>query len=334
MWKYREAATAVGWATCAALLALGAGCSKDDESGCGPCDAPSYCLADLCQSPGAEVVRGGLGVEPGQFGVVAGAEAESEGPRSLAVSPDGRLVYLLDQVNQRVEVFDGGALTATLPLESASAFDVAALDGGRVVVMDRDADRFSVLDETGRVLSTAPVSGPGVQGPGFVDGLFVRDDGVWLRAAPLFVHVLDARGEPVERRRMLTGLVSPDGESLLSVELLADGSLQLVLRPARGVASYRQRQLRFERRVAYVVGYDLDAEGRVYVATEHLWDEGGEIRSEPRLSVLSPELEDSRSEVLPPDRSGRGVTRALAVGRPGGAYYLHVDDERVAVLRY
>src|SRR5688572_15877909 len=99
------------------LAVLGVGCavsacSKSDSGGsepaCGACAAPNVCTDGQCVPPGGNtVLSGNFGTESGQFGVVDAEEAESEAPASLAVNAAGDRVYVLDQVNERVNVYAG-----------------------------------------------------------------------------------------------------------------------------------------------------------------------------------------------------------------------------------
>jgi hypothetical protein len=275
-----------------------------------------------------------LGTEPGQFGAADNAEAESEAPRSLAVEAAGRHVYVLDQLNQRVDVYAGSSMERTIAIPTRTANELAVLGGERVVIMDRYQDRFTLLDAKGQSAGSSPISGDGLSGPEYAGRIYARADGVWMEAGPLFVRVLNAEGAAVQARRMLPGLPSPNGEWLLTLELLGDGTLHVVLRPTRGLGGYRQTQLAFDNRVAHVSGYDLDDSGRVYIGTEHVWEESGALRSQPLLSVLSSELELLRQHELPLDETGRSVSHSLAVTPSGAAFRLQVEPERVSVLRY
>jgi hypothetical protein len=328
-----------------------AGCSKDKKdkqespdagrdakppsaAECEPCESGTFCFAGACRETGGEVVAGSVGHGDKEFAVTDLSEAQSEAPQALAVANDSGLVYVLDQLNQRVSVFAEG-LERSFSIESSTAEEIALLGSGLVVVRDRYADEFRVYDLDGEVLERSPVSGVGLASVAYAGPLYTRDNGVWMNASTHYVHVLDALGAPVKRRRVLPGLPSPDLETLLTVKLLNDGTLHVISRPILGEANYTQQQLRFDNPVLSLLAHDIDAQGRIFLATEHwLQTDSDEVATELLLSVLSPQLEVERQEELPQSSSARSVSRRMAVSRSGSAFYLNVEEDRISVLGY
>jgi hypothetical protein len=325
---------------CWALAACSKGSEGPGPDGCGECASPNVCANGQCVPPGGSVPSGntvlsaGFGSESGQFGVVDAEEAESEAPASLAVNAAGDRVYVLDQVNKRVNVYAGAALERAIPIGSADAKDLAVLEDGSVVVLDRVADELNMYTTNGQNLVSVSISGPGVESVDVADTLYSRPDGVWLEARNFFVKVLNADGGEAEPRRILTGLISPDGQKLVSLELLGDGTLNVVQRPAQGMPRFQNTQLAFERRVSNVLAYDIDSAGRIYIGTLHVWEEGDQVRSRSLLTVLSESLEQLRQVELMTNESGRSISRSLAVAPDGSVFQLGVAQDQLAVRRY
>jgi hypothetical protein len=301
--------------------------SKD----CKPCDAEEFCYSGKCRVTGESVIDGKLGEKIDQFGASDLEEAESEAPRALAAMPNGGLVYVLDQLNSRVTLYEGEEVRHSFEIDGTTAEEIALLPSERVVVRDRYADEFRVYDLQGTLLSRSQVTGAGVEGIGFVGALYTRDNGIWMRAGDQFVYVLDEQGEPVEQRRVLPGLPSPDLKTLLTLKLRGDGSIELVTRPTSGAAQYEHRQLQFDDPALVVIAQDMDGEGRIYLATEHQTE-----KDEPHflLTALSPELKVLRQTDLPDRKSARVVSRPMALSRSGSVFYLDVSEERVSVTGY
>jgi hypothetical protein len=138
-------------------------------------------------------------------GRVDGQEADSEGPKSFAVTPDGG-VLLLDQVNLRVlDIGPGGALLGIIPLPASTFDDVEQYRGEAVLVLDRlAAQSLLVLDWQGSPLAEVPLRGRGIARPGRVTALLPRSDGIWLEVAHRHsVKVLDRWLIPCERQILL-----------------------------------------------------------------------------------------------------------------------------------
>ena len=70
------------------------------------------------------VLSVGWGSGPSQLGQLTDDEASPEGPMSFLVDDDEQ-IWVLDQVNQRVQVFKNGSVAATLPLPYDSFTDLA-----------------------------------------------------------------------------------------------------------------------------------------------------------------------------------------------------------------
>jgi hypothetical protein len=115
------------------------------------------------------------GSAEGELGRRVPEEGAPEGPMSFVVSEDGR-VFVLDQVNQRVQVFKDGKFSREIKIPGDTFQDLAVDPDGRVVLLDRLAQKAVVfLDPEQRV----PLKGPHVPEGGGVTGLFLND-GVWV----------------------------------------------------------------------------------------------------------------------------------------------------------
>ncbi len=295
---------------------------------CAECGDEEFCYSGQCRPLGEAVIEGDLGDEVDQFGASDLEEAESEAPRALAATPNGGLVYVLDQLNSRVSVFKGTEIYHGFEIDGTTAEELALLPDERVVVRDRYDDEFRVYDLHGMVASRSKVTGAGVEGIGFVGALYSRDDGIWMKAGDQFVHVLDQQGEAVERRRVLPGLPSPDLKTLLTLRVLGDGSVELVTRPTQGEAKYQHHQLYFDEPTIVVIAQDIDGEGRIYLVTEHQTQEG---ERHFLLTVLSPELKVLRQTDLPDRKSARAISRPVAISRSGSVFYLDLAEKRLSV---
>lgn len=77
------------------------------------------------------------GSAPGQAGLLAGDESATIGPQALDVSESSE-IYLLDQINERVQVFDrAGALVNVVPVELGPLGDIGLTSDGTVFILDR-----------------------------------------------------------------------------------------------------------------------------------------------------------------------------------------------------
>lgn len=82
------------------------------------------------------IVNTSWGSGPGQIGLTVEPDVQPQGAKSFAVGKDGS-VYILDQVNQRVQHFDkNGKHVKSLPADRPQLDNIAVSDTGAVYVVD------------------------------------------------------------------------------------------------------------------------------------------------------------------------------------------------------
>ncbi|MFH2009210.1 MAG: hypothetical protein ABI333_21655 [bacterium] len=228
------------------------------------------CLLGLL--PGTARAAPGAGqAEPWLFlpwddavGRIVGSEADSEGPKSFAVKPDGG-VLLLDQVNLRVLNLDeDGGLLGTIDLPGSTFDDVEQYEGRAVLALDRlVAKTLLVMDMQGTHLAEVTLEGRGIERSGLITALLPRKDGVWLEVRHRYsVKVLDSRLQPCERQ-ILLGRPLEQGRSLHGALDGAGGvSLWTSRRNAR--SSLHSVTLSGQDPVRRIVWLDEDDLGAVY----------------------------------------------------------------------
>jgi len=197
-------------------------------------------------------------------GRVLGNEADSEGPKSFAIKPDGG-VLLLDQVNLRILDLDAdGELVRDIDLPAATFDDVEQYDGWAVLALDRlAAQTLLVMDPVGTPLAEVGLPGRGIDRSGLVTAMLPRSDGIWLEVGHRYsVKVLDRHlqpctrqivmGRPVERGHSLHGALNGQGGVTLRRTLRNDRSA------TGGVTLTGQAPVR------RIVWLDEDVDGTVY----------------------------------------------------------------------
>ncbi|HOX42018.1 MAG TPA: hypothetical protein PK668_00395 [Myxococcota bacterium] len=229
-----------------------------------PADAPP------ARAAGREEIafQSAWGSQPGQLGRNPAQESNPEGPMSLVVDGDGRIL-VLDQVNMRVQVFEDGKASRTVPLPNDTIQELALDKDGDLLLMDRLAEQ-SVLevDASGKIKNEVALVGAGVPEGGGVTGMFWREDGLWVEVEHRYlVRIMDAAGNPDPTRPILEGRLSADGQFLLHAALEGPFSVVVLARPMA-----EQGELRALARVALplqvlqILSLDTDMLGRIYLA--------------------------------------------------------------------
>lgn len=281
-----------------------------------------------------EVVFAPWGNGVGELGVLRPREANPEGPMSLAVSDDGR-IHVLDQVNERVSIFDpGGAPTQVVPIGSDTVQDIAIDPRGGWALLDRLVAReVRFLDPSGKLRSQVPVVGPGIPESGVVTALFAARDGFWLEVEHKdLVRVATIDGDPDPTRPVIEGRRASPGSPLLRA---ARDPAGYAVVSAIGPNGFLAR-VPFAAPVVELVG--LEAHGTTtfvgaYVARETatepftLFDEKIEV-----VAIDGAGVEIGRFD-LPPPAGPEEQLRSLVLSPNGQLHHLHVGATGATIRR-
>lgn len=288
--------------------------------------------------PGA-AIEGAWGGAPGQFGRRRDSEANPEAP--MAVVARGRSVYVVDQVNHRVQRFEDGR-PAQVISTSETIQDLAVGADGKTVVLDRLADKsVQVFDANGELVNEAPLEGKGIPEAGRVTGVFRDEGGIWVeRDHSSLVRIADADGNADAERPELPGRPTRDGRVVVSVVILdRAGAKAAVTAFQRETLELAWRQdVVFSMPIVQILMVDSDLAGNVYVAA-HV---GRESDREPYMIVeeviqvvkLGTTGELLGSIDLPASSTGDENLRPLSVGDDGAIYAMQPTEAGMTVGRY
>jgi hypothetical protein len=263
-------------------------------------------------------------------------EGNPEGPMSLAADRSGR-VLVLDQVNGRVVRYGAsGQPESAVKIDLLAAQDVVAAPDGSMAVLDRLAGKkVALYDAAGKPRGELPLTGPSLEEPGLVTGIFVDGDQVYAEKehGPL-VLLGDTSGRPANPRTELPGRPSRDGKSFLTAGI-TDGPTGRIYVSAmdRATREHRfTRELRLGAPLRYLLLLDSDAKGTIYVAAQV---EGEEDLERILLHCLEPARgAPAGSAELPASVLPEESFRDLTVPEEGGVLYAHRTAEGVSYERY
>jgi hypothetical protein len=249
-------ATGVLW-VCASTLQPGVAWAKSSTgNGCGS---------------GTELVRVGIGGSHGQVGISTAREANPEGPMSFDLGEKGE-IYVLDQVNNRIQVFLHNSLVQRIPIPGDGVFmDLAVLPGGKVALLDNLVKKaLYVLDSGGRVLGVLPLSGRGIPLAEEVVGIYAQLQGkwggIWADLGDRSVRLAGLDGSPDLQRVSVPGRFSPDGKRVLRAERLGDKTVAVYRSEEEKFSQWREHVLSLEGFVESIWELREDSAGRIFLA--------------------------------------------------------------------
>ncbi len=271
-------------------------------------------------------------------GRIQGNEADSVGPKSFAVKPDGG-VLLLDQVNLRVLDLDAdGELVRYIALPAASFDDVEQYEGWAVLVLDRVVARtLLVMDLVGTPLTEVTLEGRGIGRSGLVTAILPRSDGIWLEVGHRHsVKVLDRHLQPCTRQIVL-GRPMERGTSLHGA-LDVRGGVTLGRSLRHGPATTREVTLTGRSPARRLVWLDEDADGMVYaVLHEAVFAPTTPFRVEQEhycMVILDPQLRELARLESPWVLTLYNQRVEIRVGPDRRLWQMAFTDDGVLLLRW
>jgi hypothetical protein len=284
------------------------------------------------------VLRVAWGDGPKQIGHKLPEEGAPEGPMSFSVDESGR-IWILDQVNQRVQIFDRQGEPGSVNLPADTYQDMALNPDGDLVVIDRLAGRkVETYGPDGKLLASVDLEGGAVFEGGAVTGLFTNESGTWVEVEHrALVQVSDAAGRATPERQVLPGRFSADGVSLLTAMKTGTHSAAVLARPLSDPQRAPQlvAQVHFSAPLVFLTALESDSLGRVVLAgltAEPGSDPGqGLANARQELWVLAPGGQVDRHVLLAAATGPEEIFRPLRLGPDGNLYILRCDEHGVSI---
>jgi hypothetical protein len=285
-------------------------------------------------SKGEELLRKRIGSGADEIGCERPHEGNQEGPMSFAIGEDGT-IYVLDQVNERVQVFRDNVLIRTIGLPSRVAGDLEVTHEGKILLLDNLKEKaLFVLDgRNGKLLSRIALEGPNIPYGPSVFAIYFRKEGelagVWAEVEGRSVRLTMADGSAPPRRVSVPGLLSAKAKRLISASILGDMTVEVNLSKERfsEVSSYT---VRFDLPVVHILALHMDQDESAYVAV-HL-EEGKKAKN--MIVKLDREGKECGRMELPLQRMEDEVQHPIKMDSKGNIYQMLVEKTHVVILKH
>lgn len=284
-----------------------------------------------------KVVSASWGGKLGQLGHDLAQEGAALGPTSFVVDSAGA-VHVLDAVNSRVVVFDGGVARRAVPLPQDTFQDLDFHGGGYVLLDPFTAGSVAFADATGRVRHEVSLVGEGVTEPGLVSAIFARADGTWAEIGhDYLVRLTDETGAPAEPRTRAEGrFVGAGGRT---VEAFAEKPWGArIVRHERGDDLGKNLvQTTFSLPLLSLTGLEGTPDGSVYLGVKLHEDEviaPFAIKRVEHWIIAYDAAGAEKDRVQVPEQAGpEEMFREMKAGRDGGIYAWTFTDQGVDIYR-
>lgn len=207
---------------------------------------------------------------------------------SFALGEKGE-IYILDQVNNRAQVFKEGKRIKTITIPFDTFVDIDITSDGKIVLLDNLVKKsIYVLDSEGKTLNIIPLEGRQIPyGPAVTAIMCVREGkfpGIWAEVEDRSVRIAMLDGTTTERI-VAPGIFSWDGSRLMRAQKIGDATVSIQISKKDSAALWDDPITIFLNRfIVHFLGLWDDRNGRTYLGA---YLENGEPSN--TMIVITPE---------------------------------------------
>ena len=285
------------------------------------------------------VLRAPWGSEPGALGRRRADESNPEMPMALAVRRG--TLFILDQVNRRIERFSNGHGSGVMALTSDIAQDLALGPSGQTALLERmgGANKVAFYGADGQLASEISLENSGIPA-GSATGVFADAQGVYVeREHGVVVRLADANGNP-QTPTTFSGRPTRDGKLVVSAAVLDPRAALVELRAfdrQNGQPRWT-RQLTLDRPIMHLLMLDSDGAGQIYLGASVGREESSPSYHVDDQATVVVRLDEQGADhgvlYLPALDSPEESLRPLAVDDAGAIYLMTSSESGVTVTRY
>jgi len=288
-----------------------------------------------------EVVKVKIGNGPENIGAISPPEAEAIGPMSFTISDEGE-IYILDQLNSRIQVYLDGKRTGTIkiPVKPEGIMDIELLPDGKIALLDNTMEKsLFIIDRLGKLINTILLEGQLLAyAPEATEINVVREGkfaGVWVRVNGHSVKLADADGKTATRVSV-PGKLTFNSERLLDAKILGDITISL-MRSEKGSLSMWEPELtvEFDMFVIHFGGPWDDRSGNIYLsAFMEDSDEQGKSTYSNVMVLFSSAMKETCRIKLAVQKALYEIFHPVKVSPEGKIYQMIAEEREIVVLKY
>lgn len=291
-----------------------------------------------------DVVRAKFGSGSDEIGVTTPSEANPEGPMSFALG-EKEEIYILDQLNKRVQIFKSGRRISTIPISVQKTInfkDIAQMGGDKVALLGiayvdgREKSSIYFIDANGKVLNFIKLEdGRLIPDSGAVMGIRIIKDGkfkgIWVEMDEgRSVRVASPDGKSIERISV-PGKLSLNGRRLFRPEKVGDITAVLYHSEEDSLSRWEpERTVHFEMTLVHILGIWDDQKGKIYL--------GAFLEDQPKalniIVVFSPEGKELGRLKLFVQKMPHEIWKSIRVSPEGNIFQLALDGREVFIRKY
>ena len=283
-----------------------------------------------------DVLKAKIGSGANEIGAIAPPEAMPEGPMSFTLGKDGE-IYVLDQVNYRIQVFKNKKKIKTIPVPTETAFsDIELLPDDKIVLLDNLIKKaVYILNSEGKVISVIPVEGRLIYYAPEVTEIYCIEEGkfsgIWANMNERSVKIGSLDGTSITERISIPGKLSINGKRVIRAEIIGEATVVIHRSKEESLSQWEPEiTINFSMHVYYIMGPWTDRNGNIYTLA-YLEDKGKFFN---KVVIFNPEGKEIERVNLFVQKAPHEIFHPVKVSPDGQIYQMAVVDKTVSVRRY
>ena len=286
-----------------------------------------------------EILRVPIGSGPDEIGVITPDEGNPEGPMSFALGKNEE-IYILDQINFRIQVYKNNVRVETIPLPADTYDDLNLCPDGTIAILDSlNQECLFIINRKGEVLNKIPLKGELIPDPAEVIEIQIVEEGkftgIWVALDRRSVRLASLDGQSLQPIGV-PGKFSVRGRRLLVAEILGEITA-LIQRSEEDSFSRWEPEITVEFSWPIVLLHGLwdDRNENIYLGAFLSGEnERGEEVFANEFAVLNPQgKEINRFRILVQEEPHE-IRRSIRISPEGYLYQMIVDKGYVLILKY
>jgi hypothetical protein len=267
------------------------------------------------------------------LGIILPDEANPEGPMSFALGKDGE-IYILDQLNFRIQVFKNNKRIKTIPIPKDKSLDFKDLEvtpENKIVLAGEffkegraEKTYIYMLDLDGKVLNLIKTEPCPPEIHIVAEGQYA---GIWLCSQ----RISSIDGKETDRIRV-PGKLSSDSKRIIDAKIIGEVSAVLYRSEENCLSRWEPEvTVYFNMPIVNLLGIWDDIKGRIYLGAFLADEKRG--RYSNLVIIFSSDLREIGRVKLMVSGEPYEIWRSVKVSPEGSIYQLYIDKKQYAVIK-
>jgi len=286
-----------------------------------------------------EILRVPIGSGPNEIGVIIPDEGNPEGPMSFALGKNEE-IYVLDQINRRIQVYKNNVRVETIPLGADTYDDIDLCSDKKIVLLDSLIEEsIFIINRKGGILNKIPLKGKLIPDPLEVLEIQIVEEGkfagIWVALDRRSIRLASLDGQSFQPIGV-PGKFSLDGKRLMKAEKIGEITAVVYRSEENSFARWEPEiTVEFSWPIISLLGLWDDRNENIYLgaflSSEN--ERGEEVFANEFVVLNSQGKEINRFRIFVQEEPHE-IRRSIRISPEGYLYQMVVDKDYILILKY